>query len=173
VNSALQNEYLEALGIDVWVPRAATCTEHADDSGAEHIKESRSRVPAAGSNDAVAGIVLGPGKSSTLFLCDQSAAAATPIAADISRSLDCEPVWSWPAQDDAKNAMPLKQAIGEGLFTRVLIFGADLLSQDDSQDDEIMASARILRTETIRVLTDNARARQQLWSQLAGNGWCA
>jgi hypothetical protein len=173
VNTAHQNEYLEALGIDVWVPRTALSTEHTDDTTAEHIKESGVRVPASGCNNVIARIVLGPGKSSTLFLCGQSADAATPIAADIARSLDCEPVWSWPGQDDAENAMPLKQAIGEGLFTRVLIFGADLLPQDDSQDDEIMASARILRTETIRVLTENARARQQLWSQLLGNGWCA
>ena len=68
-----RNEYLEALGIDVWIPRQ----RHAR------------AVPTASTPNA--GIVVGPGTGNVLLLCASSAEAAMPHEAGGAAALAAHP----------------------------------------------------------------------------------
>jgi hypothetical protein len=162
VNPARRNEYLRAMGIQAWIPRAAGVP--APDTGvpvATAVEiESSAQDPV---KTAIANaIVLGPGAGDTLLFCGHSAEAATPLAADIVRCLACEPVWSWPA-DDSVPGIPLEQAINERLFTRVLVFGQGLAAVSSGV---VIGSARVIRVESIPVLAESAAARRNLWLAL-------
>jgi hypothetical protein len=116
---------------------------------------------------AIAGrVVLGPGAGSTLLLCGKPGEAATALAADISRSLGSEPVWSWPAQDESEPGIPLEQAIEERLFTRVLVFGRDLLAPAADPAVQVIGSARLIRVDSIPLLVKSGAARRALWLAL-------
>ncbi len=146
-------EYLEALGIDIWLPRM-------DDESQVHDSVDQ-------------GFLIGPGSGSMLMLCAHSSEAATPLAADIARSLDCEPVWGWPAQEDDSTGVPLEQAIEERLITRVLVLGSQLVDLKAVSSSQVISSAKVASSESITVLLKNAGARKALWSVLSDNNWCA
>lgn len=150
-----RNEYLEALGIDVWIPRQ----RHAR------------AVPTASTPNA--GIVVGPGTGNVLLLCASSAEAAMPLAADIARCLDCEPVWAWPAPAGSLESLPLEQAVAERLFTRMIIFGTGLTWPEIDPAARVMGSARLLQADSIPVLARSAAARKSLWAELSASNWCA
>ena len=166
---ARRNQYLSAMGIDLWVPRA-TATRASE---AAH-RPARSEEIAVLQPDTVMAcglaltgrVVLGPGAGSTLLLCGKPGEAATALAADIARSLGSEPVWSWPAQDEAVPGMPLEQAIAERLFTRVLVFGRDLLAPAADPGVQVIGSARLIRVDSIPVLVKSGAARRALWLAL-------
>jgi len=166
---ARRNAYLRALGIDVWVPRAA-----ADKATPTHPEPGTvSELPFA----LAQGLHIGPGNGDTLLLCNSPAEAATRLAADIARCLDSEPVWSWPVPAEAGRGISLQQAIEQRLFTRVLVFGQALeafVSEFVSGSDaHIIASARILCTASIAELACSAAAKRALWSELCAHDWCA
>lgn len=173
----LRNEYLSALGIDVWVPRstgAPGCTDgYVDEPAKEEIARDQKVEHPAGVTGLVGDIVIGPGNSNTLLLCSSADEAATVLAADIARSLDCEPVWSWPVQGTTDQGIPLAQAIEERLFTRLVVFGHGLLGNNGETGLPLIRSARIIQAESIPVLARNGLSRKVLWQQLSDSNWCA
>lgn len=150
MSRACRNEYLSAMGIEIWIPRAGAAAD-----------VSTSCPPAI-----AASLVIGPGRGDTLLLCGDPAEAATPLAADIARSLAGEPVWAWPAPDESVPAMPLQQAIEERLFTRVLVFGSGLLAPAMGPPAKVLGSARLIRVDSIPRLLKSGAARRALWLAL-------
>lgn len=163
-----RNEYLKALGIDVWIPRKARVADSQPALPARR-ESGRDAPPGAGP----ASFVIGPGTSNTLLLCGSAAEAATALAADIARCLDCEPVWGWPAQNLAEQGIGLEQAIEERLFTRLLILGPGLAEDGRNTDSPAIRSARKIRADSISVLLTSGSAKQELWQQLSAAKWCA
>jgi len=166
---ARRHAYLRALGIDVWVPRAVADTATLAHPEAGMVSE----LPVSLAH----GLHIGPGDGNTLLLCNSPAEAATRFAADIARSLDSEPVWSWPVPAQAGSGISLQQAIAQRLFTRVVVFGqalGEFASEFVSGSDaHVIASARILRTRSITELAGSAAAKRTFWSELCANDWCA
>jgi hypothetical protein len=182
---ARRHAYLQALGLDPLVlrvrPGNTVCVRP------EGAAASESCAPGLES------LHLGPGDGSILLVCNNPAEAATRLATDIARSLDSEPVWSWPTQAETGQGYTLQQIIEQRLFTRVLIFGkqadarAPRLASDlgnelagevaskqaGDADANVIASARILRTLSIGELEKSAGAKRALWAELCLNHWCA
>lgn len=176
MNLARRNEYLKALGIEVWVARQASVAPRDSLDKTSTVQESQAPRPIIApteASDTALRIVIGPGEGNTLFLCGKSADAATPLAADIARSLDCEPVWSWPQQDESAPGLSLQQAIEERLFTRVLVFGPDLVASPREHLSMVIGSARLICSEAIPVLSQSGAARRALWLDLCASQWCA
>jgi hypothetical protein len=86
--SARRQAYLQALGLDPLVLRVSP--ENDMCLRPESAAASESCAPGLQS------LHLGPGDGSILLVCNNPAEAATRLATDIARSLDSEPVWSWP-----------------------------------------------------------------------------
>jgi len=151
-----RQHYLQALGIDVWLTRQL-----------REDLEAEAESPVG--TEPV--FFIGPGESNLLLLCGSPAEAALPIAADIARSLDCEPVWAWPVETEAPGGLLLGQAIEERLFTRVVAFGANLAPASSETSDGVLGSARILRSDPIPGLLDSPAARRALWGKLCALQW--
>ena len=163
-----RNEYLKALGIDVWIPRKV---EVPDTQAALPARQEPRTGTLPGTSPA--SFVIGPGNGNTLLLCGSAAEAATALAADIARCLDCEPVWGWPAQSPAEQGIGLKQAIEERLFTRLLVFGPGLADDGREAASPAIRSARRIQADPMTELLTSGPARQKLWHQLSANNWCA
>jgi DNA polymerase III psi subunit len=182
---ARRHAYLQALGLDPLVLRVSP--ENGIVACSEGAAASESRGP------GLQNLHLGPGDGSILLVCNSPAEAATRLATDIARSLDSEPVWSWPMPAQTGQGLTLQQIIEQRLFTRVLIFGNKaatraprLASDPDNElagepaskcaadvDANVIASARIIRTLSIGELEKSAGAKRALWSELCLNHWCA
>ncbi len=167
---ARRNQYLGAMGIDLWVPRTTATRVSAAarrPAPSEETSALQPDTPMACGLTLAGRVVLGPGAGSTLLLCSKPGEAATALAADIARSLGSEPVWSWPAHDESVPGMPLEQAIEERLFTRVLVFGHDLLAPAADPGVQVIGSARLIRVDSIPVLVQSGAARRALWLALS------
>ena len=147
------HEYLEALGIDIWIPRLVEENQVHDEVGQDFL--------------------IGPGHGSMLLLCGHSSEAATLVAADIARCLDCEPIWGWPAEEGDPKSVPLELAIEERLITRVFVLGGQLVDLKALSGSQVISSAKIVCSESIPVLLKDAEARKALWSALSTNNWYA
>lgn len=165
MNLARRNQYLGAMGIDIWVPRASATPASRPTPSEETAVVQPDMIMACGSASG-GRVVLGPGAGSTLLLCGTPGEAATALAADIARSLGSEHVWSWPAPDESAPGMPLEQAIAERLFTRLLVFGHDLLAPATDPVVQVIGSARLIRLDSIPVLVKSGAARHALWLAL-------
>jgi hypothetical protein len=175
LNLALRHEYLQAMGIDIWLPRLTSAPVNKNPATA---RVETADVPEASekgtAETALAGrIVVGPGGGSTLLLCGRSEDASTALAADIARSLDCEPVWAWPAPGPAAAGTTLGDAIKEHLFTRVLVFGQEQLTPAMERKAGFAGSAQLIWTDPIPVLMESGAARRRLWQELSACQWCA
>ena len=166
---ALRNEYLKALGIDVWIPRRQQGRPSPTPNGMDQARDPGAPAVAPGPGS---GVVIGPGAGNLLLLCASPAEAATPLAADIARCMDCEPVWGWPAPADSVKDLPLELAIAERLFTRVIIFGSGLTWPEIDPGARVMGSACLLQADPLPVLVRSAAARKALWAELSANKWC-
>ena len=144
MTEARRRAYLEAMGYDVWVSRDST-------AGAGRL-------------------VVGPGRGSTLLVCPEPGHSATKIAADISRAVGEEPVWAWPDPEGLVDSPDLEQAVRDGLFTRVVLFGKTLRKQLMNDDDGIVASSSIHVAEDPDVLAVSGDARRALWQMLRDGG---
>ena len=173
---ARRREYLKAMGIDSWILRSAAVTDGEPDSAPALTAETKtlqSLEVTTAANVLAGGIVIGPGAGNTLLLCGGPGEAATALAADIARSLEGEPVWSWPTPGLGAPGISLAQAIGERLFTRVLIFGSDLLAGIVEPAVRVIDCAQLIWTDSIPVLLESGAARRSLWLALSANLWCA
>lgn len=133
--------YLEAMGLDVWEMK-----------------------PAAPLADR---LVLQPGEGDTLLLCREPEESAQRIAGDISRTLGQEVVWAWPDPEGKEENATLDQAIGQFLFTRVVIFGESLARHVcQGKTPQVIGSARVLVTREVDELAVSGNAKQSFWQLL-------
>jgi hypothetical protein len=136
--------YLDALGLDVW-----------------SIKPPEPQFDR---------LLFQPGEGSTLLICDAPEATATRIAGDIVRALAGKVVWAWPDPAGSPQSPTLEQAVGQYLFTRVVLFGDSLARQMFRGDaPPVTASASITVSDGLDELAVRGNAKHVLWMQLAGN----
>ena len=110
-----------------------------------------------------------PGEGSTLLICDAPEATATRIAGDIARALAGKVVWAWPDPEGSPQSPTLDQAIGQYLFTRVVVFG-DYLARKVFRGDAplVTGSASITISVGLDELAVRGNAKQVLWKQISG-----
>ena len=136
--------YLDAMGLDVW-----------------------SIKPPEPEFDR---LIFQPGEGSTLPICDAPETTATRIAGDIARALAGKVVWAWPDPEGSPQSPTLEQAVGQYLFTRVVLFGDGLARQLFRGDAPLVTdSASITVSIGLGDLAVRGNAKQILWKQLFGN----
>jgi hypothetical protein len=136
--------YLDAMGLDVW-----------------------SIKPPEPEFDR---LLIQPGEGSTLLICDAPEATATRIAGDIARTLAGKVVWAWPNPAGSTQSPTLEQAVGQYLFTRVVVFGDRLARQVFRGDAPLVTgTARITVSDGLDELAVRGNAKQVFWKQLSGN----
>jgi len=135
--------YLEAMGFDVWLRRP---------SGPEPGR-----------------LVVGPGSGSTLLVCAAPAASGGRLAADIARAIGSEPVWAWPDPKGDPGRPGVEEAVGDGLFTRLLVFGEDLARElFGAEAPRIVGSAAVAVLPDLDELAVSGSARRTLWRLIVG-----
>lgn len=136
--------YLEVMGFDVWL---------AKQPGPELNR-----------------LLVQPGEGDTLLVCSLPELAAGRIAGDVSRALDDRVVWAWPDPDGRLDMPTLEDAIGQYLFTRVVIFGTPLANQLFEGDvPMVVGSARVLEAAELAELAASGLAKLAFWNQIAGD----
>jgi len=174
MNLRRRQEYLKAMGIEVWQSRSAAAAGVDDGRAREDLAEGLQPKDATTADSMPAArFGVGPGSGKTLLVCARSEEAATALAADIARSLEGEPVWAWPAAGTKEPGVTLAAAIAEHMFDRVLIFGSGQAVGVAAGEDGIAAAAQLIRAEPIAVLMESGDARRGLWQQLSASGWSA
>jgi len=153
MNEARRRAYLEAMGFDVWVSKHAAAA-----AGAE---------TAAGP----ARLVIGPGAGSTLLVCPGPEAIAGRLAADIVRAVGSDPVWAWPDPDAATQGPTLADAVGDRLFTRLMVFGESLADAlFGGPAPEVLGSSAVGVAPGLDDLAERPEARRALWRLICGRG---
>ncbi len=148
VVDALQQTYLEAMGVSVWALRNA--------------KPANLDV----------GLKLGPGRGSVLLICATDIDSASKLANDIGRALGRVPVWAWPAENT--DSVVLKEAVNNHLFTIVAVFGKTLAKQYFGEKlPATLNSANLVVLPAMSELERRADARRLLWSVLCQSGMVA
>ena len=141
---ALRFQYLEAIGIPVWVGREQAAT-------------------------ASPVLRLGPGSSGVLFICQDGNESASPLASDICRTLAEPPVWAWPENEG--EGVSIGDAIRGNLFTSVLVFGKGLANQVfASAPPQMLAQARIVVLPGLAEIAASSGQRRACWRALSGGG---
>ena len=150
-------DYLDAMGIEVWVPR----DDEPDQPAAEQIKSVQVFAPASGRD------------SDILCVVDNPSQAALQLAVDIGRAMRTEPHWTWP--DDGKaddaNPTPLDDVLRDRLATQVLVFGSALAAMllGEPPPDCIRA-ARIHVVPSLEELAGDRDAKRILWALMREQG---
>lgn len=148
--SNVQQAYLDAMDIGVWVLREPATAETGAACGRPRLK-------------------LGPGSSGILLICEADADLAGSLASDINRTLGVAPVWAWP--DDGEIAVDLGSAIEENLFTTVAIFGNALAIQiTEGKLPPRLNSANLLVLPSMQEIQNQADARRALWASFCRSG---
>lgn len=133
--------YLEALGFDVWVAR-----------------------PPPPEWDR---LVVGPGQGSTLLVCASPEQSASRLAGDIARAVGGDPAWAWPDPEGSSESPGLEDAVKDGLFTRVVVFGESNAKQlFGGEAPAVVFSAQVGLATDIDELATRGTAKQQLWKLL-------
>lgn len=134
--------YLEAMGLDVWAIK-----------------------PPPAQPDR---LVLQPGNGQTLLLCEEPEETAQRIAGDIARALDQDVVWAWPDPGGGSENASLAEAVGQHLFTRIVVFGAALANRVcKGEVPRVIGSASILVTGSVNELAVSGSAKQAFWEELS------
>ena len=172
MKAALRGRYLAELGIDAWVLRGRGAALQpgvvADGPAAEPPARDEAQAPAGREQP---GLCIGPGDSRLLLVCARPEEAATPIAADIARSLDSVPVWAWCSAAGGQPETTLEAVVRERLFTRIVSFGVDAGGIGAELTDGCIGTAQWLAAESIPVLAGSAAARRALWASLCALKW--
>lgn len=136
--------YLDALGIDVWLSKPA--------------EADRNRL------------LFSPGKGDTLLVCSSAESSITRLASDITRALGGEVIWAWPDPEGRKESPTIAEAVGQFLFTRIVIFGSNLERQIcGNEPPEFGASTRVLAAPDLNELAERGTARRLFWKQISGS----
>lgn len=138
MSEPLRQAYLDALGIDVWVAR-----------------------PPAPERDR---LVVGPGQGSTLLVCSAAEESAGRLSGDIARALGAEPVWAWSDPDGQPDSPRLEDAVRNGLFTRVIVFGAPVAERlFGGATPAVLVSSEVSVVPAVEDLAVSGRAKQEFW----------
>jgi len=133
--------YLDAMGFDTWLLKPAP------------VERNR--------------LLFSPGESGTLLVCNSPEASVTRFAGDVARALGTRPVWAWPDPDGGQESRTMGEAIGQYLFTRVILFGSTLGRQlFEAAVPEVVGSARIIVAPELDDLQDRGVAKQAFWRRL-------
>jgi len=174
MNPETRLAYLNAIGIDVWIPRRSDALGPGFPDPAFFPAGSsapaREAMPRA--RAWTGRLAVGPGSGNTLLLVAHAGEAATSLAADIARSLDGEPVWCWPDEQNAEASASLEQVIGERMITRLLVFGVPALVHSGILDKKTIGGAEVIYSDDMPALLASGVARRGLWSQLSARRWC-
>jgi len=179
-----QQAYLEAMDIQLWLPRqleqnespivqAAVTQAVTVDSPAIQSPVDQAPVAQAPVDQAPAasgsGLKLGAGSGGTLLICAVDTHSASKLANDVSRSLGNVPVWGWP-DSGADSVKPL-DAVAENLFTTVAVFGEELAGQIFGHDlPGNLNSARLVVLPAMHELEARQDARRNLWATMCRSG---
>ena len=135
--------YLDAIGLDVWSIRPP--------------KPEPDRL------------VLQPGAGGTLLICETPDATATRLAGDIARALAGEVVWAWPDQEGNPQSLSIDQAVDQCLFTRVILFGAELERRLFRSNAPMTAGSAIITiSDSLDELAIRGKSKKVFWKQLSG-----
>jgi len=142
MNESRRRAYLDAMGLDVWLIKAA--------------EAERNRL------------VISHGEGGTLLVCDSAEACSTRLAGDVVRTLGGDPVWAWPDPEGRQERPTLEQALKQFPFTRVVLFGSGLGQQlFGGEVPEILASAGIVVAAGLDELAVSGAAKRKFWKQIA------
>lgn len=150
--------YLDAMGIDVWVPRGASAQQAVP--GPEV-----GVAPAPVS--ATAGVCLGPGQGEILCIAASAKQAHMKLATNISGAMRSAPVWAWPTQsiEESGGYATVAEAVGDRLITRVLVFGAELAeSLLGEQAPDTIGTAKLHVVPAMEALESDVEAKRALWA---------
>jgi hypothetical protein len=135
--------YLEVMGYDIW----------------------SARPPEPDSNR----LIIQQGEGDTLLVCASPGAATSPFAGDVARVLGERVVWAWQDPEGRPESATLEEAVGQYLFTRVVLFGTELVRQLFKDGAPmVLGSARILVTAGLEDLAVSGAAKLEFWNQLSG-----
>ncbi|MEM1411130.1 MAG: hypothetical protein AAGH19_02145 [Pseudomonadota bacterium] len=191
-----RSAYLAALGLTDWVRRGSDApTEERPATAGPASNEPASDGPASDGPGATktatptptversapqepiadakspgrAGITLGPGKGSCLFLCAPGDDESSALASDLARVLGEPPVWAHLASD--QSGQPLELAIAERLFTQVVVFGeAAARLVFDGAPPPTCGPARVTVVDALTRLGRDAGARRSCWMAFKAAG---
>lgn len=150
MHSSLQQDYLEAMDIDVWRLRQPA-------------------TPETGIVDNPVQLKLSPGSAGLLLICAADTESADRLANDINRTLGSAPVWAWPSDDTGTVDLP--RAVDDKLFTTVAIFGEELAMKFfEGELPAHLNSAKLVLLPSMRDIQNRADARRTLWATLCRTG---
>jgi len=134
--------YLEVMGYDIW----------------------SARLPETESNR----LHIQPGEGDTLLVCASPDAATSVFADDVTRALGERVVWAWPDREDRPESVTLEDAVGQFLFTQVVLFGRGLMRHLFKGDAPVvLGSARLLVTAELDDLAVVGTAKREFWNQVS------
>ena len=138
--------------------------------GSEPGSESRATgTPGTRPAEAHAGVTLGPGAGSCLFLAGKGVDEASPLASDLARTLAAPPVWAQLA--DSGGGQRLELVIAERLFTHVVVFGeAAARLVFGGSVPETCGPARVTVVDDFPRLASDPGARKSCWLAMKAAG---
>jgi len=135
--------YLEAMGYDIWSAKLPEPESHR--------------------------LLIQRGEGDTLLVCRSPAAANTPFAGDVARALGERVVWAWHDPESRPESTTLEEAVGQFLFTRVVLFGPDVVRHVFKDGAPmVLGSARILVAACLEDPAVPGTAKLEFWNQLCG-----
>lgn len=149
--------YLDAMDIDVWVPRGK-------------------KTPDAGQDDSGPRLELDEGEGDILCLVGTAEEAALRLAADIGRAMRCAPTWGWPVGSPGYGAeiVSLENAVSDRQITCVLVFGEGVASAVfGALRPDTVGTARIYLVPGIESLGSDREAKRKLWELMLEQGIAA
>ncbi len=152
----LRLAYLEAMDIDVWMPRG-----------------ERIAAAIAGSEPR---LVVSPGNGELLCIALSAEEARLKLATDISGAMRSAPVWAWPAEGaiDTPDTVSLREAVAERLATEVLIFGEVAAARlFGSVVPAVLGAARMHVVPSLARLGKDREAKRILWKLMCDQGIAA
>jgi len=143
MTEARRRAYLEAMGYDVWV----------------------AKPPGPGP----ARLVVGPGEGGDLLVCAAPDASSSKLAADIARALGGDPVWAWPDPTGDPAQPTVEEAVGERLFTQLLVFGETLAhALFGAAPPGVVGSSAVHVAPELDELAVRGSAKRALWRLIGG-----
>lgn len=149
--------YLDAMRIDVWVPRSEKTRQALEDEAGPRL-------------------MLGDGDGDILCLVGSEDDAALKLINDIGRAMRCAPVWAWPAGNPGLGAetVTIEEAVADRLLTRVLVFGKGVASAVfGASPPDSVGTARIHLVPGIERLGSDQAAKRTLWKLMLEQGIAA
>jgi hypothetical protein len=109
------------------------------------------------------------GEGEPLLVCASPGAATSLFAGDVARALGERVVWAWQDPEGRPESTSLEDAVGQYLFTRVVLFGPGLARQLFKGDAPmVLGSARILVAACLEDPAVPGTAKLEFWKQISG-----